>query len=515
MDFAEKRPRRRDYGDRRRKPGQYKNNDSGFANSSTQHNNKSVSAIERGSRYVSATAGNSQESSLQTDMISSSEGMGYKSSSSRSDVVPHASPSTVFSSDHGATSFSPAFNLANPSYVREDEPSVAKQCYSSDSDASQNLSASNQGTYSSTNDISHRDPKMDHNSNMASRSNRNRDDVRSKVVLRNDESFQQASTNNDIDRLPEGPAYSEDTMLSFVNDCSELSLSVSNKERMHPSHSPPTSDLQSGVDFIVTNQHKGSTQVCSAPLNRGIAQSDSSYDSNHTVNHRISSYEANFQQGVFSSMDVRSNSRDAGYFNLPSKADEIVPRSLHSSETSGGLRASESVLNSREVKHAAAYPNELGPGMPSSSIGASSYDDLPIENHSNNSIFPMSSGAHPPEDPLKKLGVSHEAKIEPWSNKIAFQLCPMYGSPEPSTLNRLFVGNLAPSIDDAALYQLFSQFGRVLEARVLRDGGDGRSRGIGVVAMSIVEESRAACRALDGRYVEGCPLRINAVAFKH
>lgn len=90
---------------------------------------------------------------------------------------------------------------------------------------------------------------------------------------------------------------------------------------------------------------------------------------------------------------------------------------------------------------------------------------------------------------------------------------PGYGAPpRPSSMNRIFVGNLPWSTDDMALQQMFNQFGSVLEARIVRDRDTGRSRGFGFIAMSTPEEMNAAIAAMSGKQVEGRSLTVNEAA---
>ncbi|RMD72230.1 MAG: RNA-binding protein, partial [Chloroflexi bacterium] len=50
---------------------------------------------------------------------------------------------------------------------------------------------------------------------------------------------------------------------------------------------------------------------------------------------------------------------------------------------------------------------------------------------------------------------------------------------------KLFVGNLAWSVDDATLEQFFQAYGDVRSARVINDRETGRSRGFGFVEMDV------------------------------
>lgn len=75
-------------------------------------------------------------------------------------------------------------------------------------------------------------------------------------------------------------------------------------------------------------------------------------------------------------------------------------------------------------------------------------------------------------------------------------------------LVKLFVGNLAWSVDDQTLEQVFGQHGEVQSARVINDRDTGRSRGFGFVEMD-VDDIAAVIRATDGLDVNGRPIRVN------
>ncbi|KAL1564252.1 28 kDa ribonucleoprotein, chloroplastic-like [Salvia divinorum] len=78
---------------------------------------------------------------------------------------------------------------------------------------------------------------------------------------------------------------------------------------------------------------------------------------------------------------------------------------------------------------------------------------------------------------------------------------------EPSF--RMYVGNLPWQVDNARLVQLFSEHGKVVDARVVLDRETGRSRGFGFVTMSTVEELNDAIAALDGQNLDGRAIRVN------
>ena len=74
---------------------------------------------------------------------------------------------------------------------------------------------------------------------------------------------------------------------------------------------------------------------------------------------------------------------------------------------------------------------------------------------------------------------------------------------------KLFVGSLPWSVDDAKLAEIFSQFGTVASASVLKDRETGRSRGFGFVEMSTDEEAQAAINGLNGTDIEGRKIIVN------
>ena len=74
---------------------------------------------------------------------------------------------------------------------------------------------------------------------------------------------------------------------------------------------------------------------------------------------------------------------------------------------------------------------------------------------------------------------------------------------------KLYVGNLAYSVTDQTLEQLFGQHGTVQSAQVIMDRDTGRSKGFGFVEMSSDQEAQAAIAALNGQQVDGRSLTVN------
>ena len=75
--------------------------------------------------------------------------------------------------------------------------------------------------------------------------------------------------------------------------------------------------------------------------------------------------------------------------------------------------------------------------------------------------------------------------------------------------NKLYVGNLPYSVNDASLHQNFSEYGSVLSAKVMMDRDTGRSKGFGFVEMSNDAEAQAAIQGLNGQSVDGRSINVN------
>jgi len=73
---------------------------------------------------------------------------------------------------------------------------------------------------------------------------------------------------------------------------------------------------------------------------------------------------------------------------------------------------------------------------------------------------------------------------------------------------KLYVGNLAYSVNDTTLRGLFEPFGNVESARVISDRDTGSSKGFGFVEMADADAQKAM-GALNGREIDGRALRVN------
>ncbi len=73
----------------------------------------------------------------------------------------------------------------------------------------------------------------------------------------------------------------------------------------------------------------------------------------------------------------------------------------------------------------------------------------------------------------------------------------------------IYVGNLAFSVNNAELEDLFAEYGAVASAQVIMDRETDRSRGFGFVEMEDADAGRAAIDDLDGAEVDGRRLKVN------
>ena len=74
---------------------------------------------------------------------------------------------------------------------------------------------------------------------------------------------------------------------------------------------------------------------------------------------------------------------------------------------------------------------------------------------------------------------------------------------------KIFVGNLAFSVGEAELRQLFEQKGAVEAVTVMRDTDTGRSRGFAFVEMASEEAAQKAIKELNEFSVDGRNLTVN------
>ncbi len=73
----------------------------------------------------------------------------------------------------------------------------------------------------------------------------------------------------------------------------------------------------------------------------------------------------------------------------------------------------------------------------------------------------------------------------------------------------IYVGNLSWSMSDGDLSNLFTQFGSVTSAKILKDKVSGRSKGFGFVEMETDEEANNAIANLNETEIQGRKIIVN------
>jgi len=75
----------------------------------------------------------------------------------------------------------------------------------------------------------------------------------------------------------------------------------------------------------------------------------------------------------------------------------------------------------------------------------------------------------------------------------------------------IYIGNLHLNVAVAQLRDLFSEFGRISMAKIVRDKDSGQSRGYGFVEMDIREDGLNAIRSLNNRNLMNRFIEVNEV----
>ncbi|KAI8554274.1 hypothetical protein RHMOL_Rhmol05G0085300 [Rhododendron molle] len=74
---------------------------------------------------------------------------------------------------------------------------------------------------------------------------------------------------------------------------------------------------------------------------------------------------------------------------------------------------------------------------------------------------------------------------------------------------RCFVGGLAWATDDRSLEQAFSQYGDVIESKIINDRETGRSRGFGFVTFKDEQSMKDAIEGMNGQDLDGRNITVN------
>ena len=74
---------------------------------------------------------------------------------------------------------------------------------------------------------------------------------------------------------------------------------------------------------------------------------------------------------------------------------------------------------------------------------------------------------------------------------------------------KVYVGNLSKQVTDVQLNELASPYGKLVSANVATERSSGESKGFGFIEFGTDDEGKAAITGLDGRDVNGQPLKVN------
>ncbi|GER49937.1 splicing factor-related [Striga asiatica] len=72
----------------------------------------------------------------------------------------------------------------------------------------------------------------------------------------------------------------------------------------------------------------------------------------------------------------------------------------------------------------------------------------------------------------------------------------------------LYIGYLPPTMEDDSLISLFSQFGEIVMAKVIKDRLSGLSKGYGFVKYADVQQANAAIASMNGHKLDGRPIAV-------
>jgi len=74
---------------------------------------------------------------------------------------------------------------------------------------------------------------------------------------------------------------------------------------------------------------------------------------------------------------------------------------------------------------------------------------------------------------------------------------------------KVYVGNLPFTVDDDKLKELFSSYGEIEEATVIKNNFSGRSKGFGFVTFKEEESAKKAISEMNEKEIEGRKLNVN------
>lgn len=110
--------------------------------------------------------------------------------------------------------------------------------------------------------------------------------------------------------------------------------------------------------------------------------------------------------------------------------------------------------------------------------------------------------------PCGKKGKCDARKQPPRKDKAEPKFEKRHPAPADGSIE-IYVGNLNYDLKEEALKAAFEVYGKVNDARIITNKFNGKSKGFGFVHMPVQAEAEAAVKALDGKDLEGRPLKCN------
>ncbi len=74
---------------------------------------------------------------------------------------------------------------------------------------------------------------------------------------------------------------------------------------------------------------------------------------------------------------------------------------------------------------------------------------------------------------------------------------------------KVYVGNLAYSIDESKLREMFSSYGELSEVIIIKDKFSGRPKGFGFITFAADDAAKTAIKEMNGKEVEGRAMTVN------
>jgi splicing factor 1 len=96
----------------------------------------------------------------------------------------------------------------------------------------------------------------------------------------------------------------------------------------------------------------------------------------------------------------------------------------------------------------------------------------------------------------------------PWSSGTGGVAIGANGIKKEFDDTNLYIGYLPPTMDDDGLISLFSHFGEIAMAKVIKDRNTGLSKGYGFVKYQDVSQANAAIAAMNGHHIEGRTIAV-------